>query len=97
MRSSSPTANQASADAASGFAIRDGKLDGPAVKNALENIKRVYYGVVTTHEQPFSREDKDAISKNMLVMGTVREGAVTFAYASDRKKNLIIQRKKTAG
>ena len=30
------------------FGIRDGKLDGPAVKNALENIKRVYYGVVAT-------------------------------------------------
>ncbi|TXH89497.1 MAG: ABC transporter substrate-binding protein [Rhodoferax sp.] len=79
------------------LSIRNGELSGPAIKHALENIKRVYYGVVTTHEQPFSRDDKDAISKNMLVMGTVREGIVTFAYAADRKKNLIIQRKKNAG
>ena len=79
------------------LSIRNGDLNGPAVKQALENIKRVYYGVVATHEHPFSRDDKDAITKNMLVMGTVREGTVTFAYASDRKKNLIIQRKKTNG
>lgn len=79
------------------LSIRNGDLNGQAIKQALENIKRVYYGVVTTHEQPFSRDDKDAISKNMLVMGTVRDGTVTFAYASDRKKNLIIQRKKTNG
>ncbi len=77
------------------LSIRNGELTGPAIKQALENIKRVYYGVVATHEHPFSRDDKDAITKNMLVMGTVRDGAVTFAYAADRKKNLIIQRKKT--
>lgn len=77
------------------LSIRNGELTGPAVKQALENIKRVYYGVVATHEHPFSRDDKDAISKNMLVMGVVRNGAVTFAYASDRTKNLIIQRKKS--
>lgn len=79
------------------LSIRNGDLNGPAVKLALENIKRVYYGVVATHEQPFSRDDKDAISKNMLVMGVVRNGSVGFAYASDRTKNLIIQRKKTSG
>lgn len=79
------------------LSIRNGELTGPAIKQALENIKRVYYGVVTTHEQPFSRDDKDAISKNMLVMGVVRNGTVGFAYAADRSKNLIIQRKKLGG
>ncbi|WP_198673114.1 ABC transporter substrate-binding protein [Simplicispira lacusdiani] len=76
------------------FGIRDGKLDGPAVKHALENIPRVYYGVVATYEHPFSREDKDAITQNMLVMGKVQNGAVTFAYPEDAKRNLIVQRKK---
>ena len=76
------------------FGIRDGKLDGPAVKQALENIPRVYYGVVATYEHPFSREDKDAITQNMLVMGKVQNGAVTFAYPEDAKRNLIVQRKK---
>lgn len=73
--------------------IRDGKFTGPAVKAALENIPRVYYGVVATYEKPFSRDDKDAITPNMLVMGKVRNGAVTFAYPEDAKRNLFVQRK----
>ena len=76
------------------FGIRSGKLDGPTVKTALENIPRVYYGVVATYERPFSSTDKDAITQNMLVMGKVRNGAVTFAYAEDAKRNLTVQRKK---
>jgi branched-chain amino acid transport system substrate-binding protein len=76
------------------FGIRDGKLDGPAVKHALENIQRVYYGVVATYERPFSLDDKDAITENMLVMGKVQAGAVTFAYPEDAKRNLTVQRKK---
>lgn len=76
------------------FGIRDGKFSGPAVKAALENIPRVYYGVVATYEKPFSAEDKDAVTPNMLVMGKVRSGAVTFAYPEDAKRNLFVQRKK---
>ncbi len=76
------------------FGIRDGNLGGPSVKAALEHIPRVYYGVVATYERPFSREDKDAITPNMLVMGKVRAGAVTFAYPDDARRNLTVQRKK---
>jgi branched-chain amino acid transport system substrate-binding protein len=76
------------------FGIRDGNLGGPSVKAALEHIPRVYYGVVATYEHPFSREDKDAITPNMLVMGKVRAGAVTFAYPDDARRNLTVQRKK---
>ena len=75
------------------FGIRDGNLNGPAVKTALENISRVYYGVVATYEKPFSRTDKDALTQNMLVMGKVQGGAVTFAYPEDAKRNLQVQRK----
>jgi len=78
------------------FRIRDGNLAGPAVKDPLENIPRVYYGVVATYDRPFSRDDKDAISPNMLVMGKVNKGAVTFAYAEDAKRNLFVQRKTLA-
>ena len=73
--------------------IRDGNLNGPAVKAALENKNRVYYGVVSTYERPFSKEDKDAVTPNMLFMGVVRNGAVTFAYPEDAKRNLFVQRK----
>ena len=75
------------------FGIRDGNVSGPAVKAALENMARVYYGVVATYEKPFTAEDKDAITQNMLVMGMVRNGAVTFAYPEDAKRNLFVQRK----
>jgi branched-chain amino acid transport system substrate-binding protein len=75
------------------FAIRDGNLSGPAVKAALEGKNRTYYGVVATYDQPFSKLDKDATTQNMLVMGMVRNGAVTFAYPEDAKRNLFVQRK----
>lgn len=74
--------------------IRDGKLSGTTIKTALENIPRVYYGVVATYEHPFSNKDKDALTANMLVMGKVQAGAVTFAYPEDARRNLIVQRKK---
>ncbi len=78
------------------FGIRDGDLNGPSVKRALENMQRVYYGVVATYEKPFSAQDKDAITSNMLVVGQVKAGAVTFAYPEDAKRNLIVQRKAAA-
>jgi len=75
------------------FGIRDGNVAGPQLKAALENISRVYYGVVATYERPFSLNDKDAISQNMLVMGKISNGAVTFARAEDAKRNLVVKRK----
>lgn len=74
--------------------IRDGNATGPAIKTALESMSKVYYGIVTTYDHPFTRDDKDAISQNMLVMGKVRNGAVTFAHPEDARRNLIVQRKK---
>ncbi len=75
------------------LSIRSGDLSGPSVKMALENIPRVYYGVTATHERPFSKDDKDAITSNMLVMGLIKNGVVTFAYPEDRTRNLFVQRK----
>ena len=75
------------------FGIRDGGLNGPAIKNALETKQRVYYGVVATYERPFTNQDHDAITPNMLVLGMVKNGAVTFAYPEDAKRNLFVQRK----
>jgi len=73
--------------------IRDGNLNGRAVKESLEGRMKTYYGVVSTYEKPFSVQDKDAITRNMLVIGAVKNGAITFAYPEDAKRNLIIQRK----
>lgn len=73
--------------------IRDGNLTGKAIKESLEGKMRTYYGVVSTYEKPFSVQDKDAITRNMLVIGTVKNGAITFAYPEDAKRNLFVQRK----
>jgi branched-chain amino acid transport system substrate-binding protein len=73
--------------------IRSGNLTGPSVKAALEAKNRTYYGVVATYDQPFSSQDKDALTENMLVMGMVKNGGVTFAYPEDAKRNLFVQRK----
>lgn len=73
--------------------IRDNNLAGPAIKAALEAKNKTYYGVVATYDQPFTRDDKDAITANMLVMGVVKNGAVSFAYPEDAKRNLFVQRK----
>lgn len=76
------------------FGVRDGNPTGPVVKAALENITRVYYGVVATYERPFSINDKDAITANMLVMGRVSNGVVTFARNEDAKQSAVVKRKK---
>jgi branched-chain amino acid transport system substrate-binding protein len=75
------------------FGIRDGNFSGPAIKAALESKNRTYYGVVATYDQPFSKQDKEATTQNMLVMGMVKNAAVTFAYPEDAKRNLFVQRK----
>jgi branched-chain amino acid transport system substrate-binding protein len=75
------------------FNVKGGNFSGPAIKTALENKIRTYYGVVATYDQPFSAKDKDATTQNMLVMGVVKNGAVTFAYPQDAKNNLFVQRK----
>lgn len=75
------------------FGVRDSKLSGAAVKAALESKIRTYYGVMATYEQPFTVQDKDAVTQNMLVMGLVKNGAVTYAHPEDAKRSLFIQRK----
>ena len=50
--------------------------------------------LVATYEQPVSLNDKDAITKNMLVMGKVSNGVVTFARSEDAQQNAVVKRKK---
>lgn len=75
------------------FGIRDGNLSGAAIKAALENKIRTYYGVVATYEQPFTKQDKNSVTQNMLVLGVVKDGAVTYAHPEDAKRSLFVQRK----
>lgn len=72
-----------------------GDLSGPGLKKALENLYRPYRGVVTTYDQPFSDKDHDAISDNMLWLGTWRNQERAYHYKDDEKRATIIRRKKS--
>ena len=53
---------------------------------ALEDLKAPVEGVVTTYNRPFTKEDHEAITINMAVIGKVQEGKVVYAYEEDKKK-----------
>ncbi|MDB5867833.1 MAG: amino acid/amide transporter substrate-binding protein family, partial [Polaromonas sp.] len=48
---------------------------------------------VATYDHPFSTTDKDAFTSNMLLLGKVKGGVVTYAYPADIKRNVFAQRK----
>ena len=70
-----------------------GNFSGDALKASMENLPRPYYGVVTTYDKPFSAGDHDAISANMLWLGTWRDGERAYAYKEDEKRAFVIRRK----
>lgn len=77
-------------------AIRQaGTLDGNAIRIALETLRQPVQGVITLHEQPFTPQDHDAISANMLMLGVVRNGRVTYAYADDARRGMVSRRKES--
>lgn len=67
--------------------------DGTKIREALENLKSRYQGVITSYHRPFSREDHDAITHNMLMMGVVANGRVDYAYAEDQKRGALLRLK----
>lgn len=73
--------------------VSRGDLSGKGLKNGLENLREPYRGVVTTYEKPFSNADHDAISANMLWLGTWRGGERTYAYKEDASRATVIRRK----
>lgn len=76
------------------LAIRQANsTDGAKIKEALENLKSRYQGVITSYHKPFSREDHDAITQNMLLMGVVSSGRVDYAYADDQKRGALLRMK----
>lgn len=74
------------------LAIRQAKsLDGDAVRRALENLDARYQGAVTSYEKPFSAEDHEAITANMMVIGKVVEGRVDYAHREDRQRSALLR------
>jgi branched-chain amino acid transport system substrate-binding protein len=70
-----------------------GTMTGPALKKALENLPRPYQGVVTTYDRPFSAQEHDAISGNMLWLGTWRDEERQFFYRDEARLGSMIRRK----
>lgn len=67
--------------------------DGTKIKEALENLNSRYQGVITSYSKPFSKEDHDAITQNMLLMGVVSSGRVDYAYVDDQKRGALLRMK----
>jgi branched-chain amino acid transport system substrate-binding protein len=65
---------------------RSSDPDGLAIKHGLENLVRPYAGVITTYNRPFSDRDHDAITANMLWLGTWRSGERAYFYKDDERK-----------
>lgn len=76
-----------------GAMIQAGGTDGAKVRQALENLNKPVYGVITTYDHPFSAGDHEALSENMVVMGEVKNGRIAYAYADDERRSLLIQKK----
>ena len=76
-------------------AIRQARsLDGDAIRMALENLNFRYQGVVTSYDDPFSAEDHDAITANMIVIGKVSAGRVDYAYQEDQQRSALLRMKR---
>ncbi|MDP3170531.1 MAG: ABC transporter substrate-binding protein [Polaromonas sp.] len=73
--------------------VAKGDLSSASLKKSLENLPQVYRGVVTTYERPFKPNDHDAISANMLWMGTWQSGDRAYAYKEDEARASVIRRK----
>jgi len=62
-----------------------GTTNGVKVREALENLKGKVNGVITTYDHPYTHDNHEAISRNMVVMGEVKDGRVVYANKADEK------------
>jgi branched-chain amino acid transport system substrate-binding protein len=68
-------------------------LEGPKIKEAFENLQLRYRGAITSYSKPFSKQDHDAITQNMLLMGVVSSGRVDYASAADKRRGSLLNLK----
>lgn len=70
-----------------------GNTDGVKIRQALENLNEKIDGVVTTYNHPYTHDDHEAITMNMVVIGEVKGGHVVHAYDTD--KGEVVREKDT--
>ncbi len=66
-------------------------LDGDSLRQALEDLQVRYQGAVTSYDKPFSAQDHDAITANMMLIGRVLDGRVDYAYREDRQRSALLR------
>lgn len=71
-----------------------GNTDGVKIRETLENLNEKIEGVVTTYDHPYTHDDHEAITINMVVMGKVQDGHVVYANESD--KGTVVREKAKA-
>lgn len=76
------------------FQVRE--LNGPSIKNALENLEHRVAGVVGIYNKPYSKDDHEALDGSILVLGQVKGGLVQYAYSGDAKRSILASRTKVA-
>jgi branched-chain amino acid transport system substrate-binding protein len=67
--------------------------EGLKITQALENLQSRYQGAITSYHKPYSHQDHDAITQNMVLMGVVSDGRVDYAYADDQRRGALLRMK----
>lgn len=70
--------------------------DRNAVRAALEALKAPVFGVITTYQAPFSREDHEAISADMVGIGEIQGERIAYAHR-DEVSAIILGKRIAAG
>ncbi|MCQ8896957.1 ABC transporter substrate-binding protein [Limnobacter humi] len=60
--------------------------EGPKIREALEDLKAPVEGVVTTYKKPYTKDNHEAITNEIPVMGLVKDGKVIYAHPEDKAK-----------
>jgi len=61
-----------------------GSTNGVKIREALENLNAKIDGVVTTYDHPYTHDNHEAITQDMVVMGVVKDGQVVHAHDADK-------------
>lgn len=72
-----------------------GDTSGVALKYALEHLEHPYHGVITLYDKPFSPDDHDAFSLNMIWLGVWHGGEVQFLHPEDAKRSVVARHKES--
>lgn len=58
-----------------------GTTDGPAVKAALEDLRKTYDGVTGKYVKPYSAKDHEAVKESHVLLGRVKNGRLVPSWA----------------